>query len=105
MEIWWMMLGAGALTYLLRLSFIFLLGRLNIPPWLPRALRFVPSAVLSAIIFPELLLADGKLALSLSNARLLAGGLAVLVAWRTRNVIWTIIAGMAILLLLQQWMP
>lgn len=105
MKIWWIMLGAGVLTYLTRLSFIFLLGRLNVPPWVPRALRFVPPAVLSAIIFPELLLSNGELALSFSNNRLLAGAVAIIVAWRTRSVLWTIVSGMSALLLLQRWSP
>jgi len=57
--------------------------------------------VLSAIIFPELLFMDGRLDLSLDNNRLLAGLVAILVAWRTRNTLLTIAVGMAALLILQ----
>ena len=67
-----------------------------------RALRFVPPAVLSAIVFPELMIrSSGQINLSLTNFRLLAGIMAVLVAWRTKNTLLTILAGMVALLLLQ----
>ena len=49
------MLGIGAITYGIRLSFILLWGKITLPPALQRSLRFVPPAVLSAIIFPEIL--------------------------------------------------
>ena len=57
--------------------------------------------MLSAIIFPEILLHDGKLALTLGNDRLLAGVVAVLVACWTKNTLLTILAGMAALLVMQ----
>ncbi len=95
------MLAGGLITYLTRLSFIALFGKITVPPLVQRALRFVPPAVLSAIIFPELLLHSGKLDFSLGNARLLAGLVAAVVAWRTRNALLTIVAGMAALILLQ----
>lgn len=101
MEIWLTMAFAGLLTFGLRLSFIALYGRLDFPAWVVRALRYVPPAVLSAIIFPELFYTDGALNLSFGNARLLAGVLAALVAWRTRSILWTILTGMAGLVLFQ----
>ena len=101
MNLWLTMIIAGVITYLIRLSLIFLFGRLEIPAWLARALRFVPSAVLSAIIFPELLMPGGQLALSLENHRLLAGLIAIFVAWRTRNAVLTIVVGMLSLWVIQ----
>jgi len=101
MNIWLTMLIAGLLTFAIRFSFIALLGRLNVSERFTRALRFVPPAVLSAIIFPEVLMPEGSLDLSLGNFRLLAGLLAALVAWRTRSVVLSIAAGMAALLILQ----
>ncbi len=96
---------AGLLTFATRLSFIALLGRVTTAPLLERALRFVPTAVLSAIILPELVMRKGALDLSLGNARLFAGALAAVVAWRTRNVVATIAVGMAALWVLQALLP
>jgi branched-subunit amino acid transport protein len=100
-QFWITMILAGIITYAIRLSFILVFGRWQIPAWLQRTLRFVPPAVLTAIIFPELLVADGHVALSFGNARLFAGLIAILVAWRTKSAVITILAGMGMLWLLQ----
>ncbi len=101
MNIWLVMLLGGLLTFGIRLSFIYLLGRFEVPEVVRRALRFVPPAVLSALILPELLMPAGHLDLSLGNLRWLAGLIAVLVAWRTKSILLTIVIGMAALLILQ----
>lgn len=87
-------LGMGLTTYAIRLSMVLLVGRVTVPPLLRRALRFVPAAVLAALILPELLLPGGSPDLSLANPRLLAGLLAGLVAWRSGNALLAIGAGM-----------
>jgi branched-subunit amino acid transport protein len=98
----WLVIGAiGLLTYGIRLSFILTAGRAEIPDGVRRALRFVPVAVLPAIVVPELVAPSGVLLPSLANPRLIAGALAVVVAWRTRNALITIVVGMVALWLLQ----
>ncbi len=101
MNLWLVVIGMGIITYAIRLSMIVLLEKVEITPTIKQALHFVPPAVLSAIIFPELLQPGGTIDLSFSNERLLAGFLAMIVAWRTKNVLFTIAAGMAALWLLQ----
>lgn len=98
-------LGMGLITYLIRLSLFLLPERAMLPPWMLRALRYVPAAVLSAIILPELLLPEGTFDLSLGNERLLAGVVAAVVAWRTRNVLLTVGAGLVLLWILQAISP
>jgi branched-subunit amino acid transport protein len=100
-NIWLVMLLGGLITFGIRFSLIYLFGRFEVPETMRRALHYVPSAVLSAIIFPELFLHDGMLNVSLENTRLLAGLIAILVAWFTRNTLITIIVGMGALFLLQ----
>ena len=101
MNIWPVMLLGGLITFGMRFSLIYLFGRFEVPETIRKALHYVPPAVLSAIIFPELFLHDGALNLSLDNYRLLAGLFAVLVAWFSKNTLLTIIAGMLALFLLQ----
>ena len=103
MNIWIIMIILGLLTFATRLSFIVLLERINLPRNFQRALRFVPIAVLSAIIAPELGYSNNVLAISPTNPRLLAGLIATLVAYKTKSVIWTISIGMAVFWLLQLW--
>nr|WP_157502184.1 AzlD domain-containing protein [Halobacterium sp. CBA1126] len=90
--------AAAAGTYALRVSFIALFGRLDdVPPRVERVLSYVPPAVLAALVLPELVLSDGALAVSLGNDRLLAGAIAAVVAWRTEDMLATVVVGMAAL--------
>jgi branched-subunit amino acid transport protein len=99
--LWIAVVGAGAITFALRLSFIALLGRIEIPSLLGRALRFVPAAVFTAVVIPLLFYVDGAVKVSFGNERLLAGLAAVLIAWRTRSVPLTLVGGMLVLWTLQ----
>jgi len=101
MNLWLVIIVAGVLTFLIRLSFIALLANWELPPLFQRALGFVPPAVMTAIVFPELLIRDGHLSVSLDNHRLIAGVVAILVAWRFKKIMPTIVAGMAALWLLR----
>ena len=92
--IWLTIAGMAVVTYALRASFLLLPARVQTPPLLKRALRFVPAAVLTAIWAPELLLENQVLYLSLENERLLAGTVAIAVAWRWRLTSVTIAAGL-----------
>jgi branched-subunit amino acid transport protein len=100
-SIWVVMIVVGALTFLTRLSFIALAGRWDAPPLFRSALRFVPVAILTAIVVPELVMHTGTLDLSLTNPRLLAGLLAIFIAWRTKNTVLTIVIGMTAFWVLQ----
>lgn len=103
--IWSLFLAIGLGTVLLRLSFIYLFGKIEMPEWLRRALRFVPASVLAALVFPALTHPAGHFDLSPHNLRLLAGLGGALVAWKTRNVLLTIAVGMALLWILQLIFP
>ena len=101
MNIWLVLLLGGLITFGMRFSLIYLFGRFHVPEALRKALHYVPPAVLSAIIFPELFIRNEALNLSLDNYRLMAGLVAILVAWFTKNILVTILAGMLALFLLQ----
>ena len=99
--IWLVLIAMGLVTYALRVSLIGVLHRLELPPLVIRALRYVPPAVLSAIILPNVLMPADHLELTLRNPRILAALLAALVAWRTRSVVLTVVLGLAALWLMQ----
>ena len=101
MNIWLVLLLGGVITFLIRFSFIYLFGKFDVPETVRRALHYVPPAVLSALVFPELFMHDDALSISPGNERLLAGLFAIGVAWFSRNTLVTILAGMAALFLLQ----
>jgi branched-subunit amino acid transport protein len=103
MNIWILILLAGLVTFAIRLSFIAMIAHIRLPGWLQQALRYVPAAILSAMIFVEALSRDGKVNLSFQNDRLLAALLAGLVAWLSGNPVLTIFAGVVALWVLHSF--
>jgi len=87
---WLTLAGMALVTFALRASFLLLPPRLDTPPLLRRALRYVPAAVLTAIWAPELVLSPGY-------EQMAAGAVAIAVAWRWRVTFATILAGLAAL--------
>ena len=79
-DLWTIIIGGMVVTYLIRLSFIFFIPPDRMPSLFRRGLRYVPPAVLAALIAPDLMIIDGTLQLSFTNHRLIAG-------IQTRNVI------------------
>ena len=95
---WVAIVVIGAITYGIRLSFIHLFGRIDgVPARLQRPLRYVPPAVLAALVLPDLVTLRPSVAATLVDERLIAGAVAGAVAWRTENVFATIATGMATL--------
>jgi branched-subunit amino acid transport protein len=94
MTLWLTIFGMAVVTYLARASFLLLSPGVETPPWLRRALRYVPAAVLTAIWAPELALQKEVLSLTLQNDRLLAGAVALAAAWRLRATFATIVSGL-----------
>lgn len=99
MTLWLAILLAGLATFAIRFSFIGAAGRWAIPAWFSRMLRFVPVAALTALVWPDLLIAQG--AIAPAEPRLIAGVIAAAIAWKTRNILATLGGGMLALWLLQ----
>jgi len=102
---WWVVIVVvGLLNYLSRLSFIALFAKVEMPPLVARALRFVPAAMLMAIVVPAVVFsAPSTLAFSYTNPKLVAALVAAVVAWRTKSAVATMTLGMATLWV-AQWL-
>jgi branched-subunit amino acid transport protein len=94
----------GLLTFSIRLSFVLLAEWVEMPYFVHKLLRFVPVAVLTALVAPALLYHDGVLNLSWRNERLLAGLVAIVIVVYTRNTLLTLGVGMLTLWVLQALM-
>jgi branched-subunit amino acid transport protein len=98
-RVWVAIVLAGAGTYALRASFLLAADRLaRVPSGVERLLRQIPPAALASLVVPALLRPHGEL--DLFSPRLVAGLVAAVVAWRTRNVAATLTVGMGLLVLL-----
>jgi branched-subunit amino acid transport protein len=93
-----MVLGMMAVTFGVRYPVLALVSKLSLPQAVLDALKFVPPAVLTAIIAPAVLMPAGQVDFRLNNAYLIAGIAAALISWRTKNLLLTIVLGMAIFL-------
>lgn len=100
LKLWAVIFVVGALNYLSRLSFIALFARRRMPPLLARALKYVPAAMLTALILP--MIVDWKdAAIDFATPKVGAALVATAVAFATRSTLWTLGVGMAALWLLQ----
>jgi branched-subunit amino acid transport protein len=103
-EWWTVILVVGALNFLSRLSFIALFAHFEMPPMVARGLRFVPAAMLTAIVVPAVVFtAPGTLVFSYANPKVIAAAVAAVVAWRSRNAVATMSIGM-LALWVSQWL-
>lgn len=94
--IWAVILALGIGTWVIRFSFIGLIGDRSLPDWATRLLRYVPVAVLPALVTP-LVVWPQATGGEPDPARMLAAAAALAVgAWRG-NVMAAILAGMVAL--------
>ncbi|MBI2724289.1 MAG: AzlD domain-containing protein [Chloroflexi bacterium] len=99
---WLVVIAAGALTYVIRLSLMVLVRHTALPTAGRTALSYATPAVLAAIILPAVLYAGTPAAFDATpgNPRIAAAALAAVIAYATRNTWATIVAGMCALWLL-----
>ena len=98
-RVWAAIVLSGAGTFAMRASFLTAAHRLaHVPPGVDRLLRQIPPAALASLVVPSLIRHGGDL--DLLHPRVLAGVLAGLVAWRTRDTAVTLVVGMAALVAL-----
>ena len=94
MSPWLIIVIVGVGTIITRLSFIGILGRFGVPAFIERPLRFVAPAALAAIAIPAVVAPEGAVDVGVGSLRLVAALVAILVAWKTRAIGPTIVAGM-----------
>lgn len=91
-EIWTIIVILGVCTFLIRFSFLGLIGDRPMPAFVLRLLRYTPVAVLPGMVAP-LVLWPGATDGQFDPVRMLAAIITVLVGIWTRNVLWAILAG------------
>lgn len=95
-EVWLTIAGMAVITYALRGSFLLAADAFRPSAMLERALRYVPPAVLAAIVVPALAQPSGA-SVGPVDVRLVAGAVAAVVAWRSRSIVATFAVGMLVL--------
>ncbi len=88
------MIGMGLVTFLPRLLPLWLFSSRDLPPLVISWLRYVPVAVLSAMLLPSLVMPDGRIDVGFGNLFLWVAIPVFVVAWKTRNLFAPVIVGM-----------
>jgi branched-subunit amino acid transport protein len=102
MKVYLVIGGMALVTFLIRYTMFAAADKFEFPPWFVEVLRFVPPAVLSAIIVPSVFLPAGtEVVLSFRSPHLVGALAALLVGLKTRNLLLVIVTGMAAFWLLR----
>lgn len=89
----WTIIGTLAVgTFLIRFSFLGLIGNRPLPAWLLRHLRYTPVAVIPGLVAPLVLFPQATGG-SPDTARLLAGAVTLLVSYLMRSFFAGVAAG------------
>jgi branched-subunit amino acid transport protein len=94
----WVIVGLAVVTVVSR-SFFFISSKpWQLLHWAQRGLQYAPIAALSAVVVPEIVMSQGKLITTWQDARLFAAAAGVAIYCAKRNVLLTILGGMAVYL-------
>jgi branched-subunit amino acid transport protein len=99
-DLWTVALIAGlACVTVISRSFFFISSKpWTLPRWAERGLQYAPIAALSAVVVPEVVMSHGQLVATWQDARIFGAAVGAAVFFWRRNVLLTILAGMAVYL-------
>ena len=100
-EIWAIIVLMGIGTFLIRFSFLGLIGDRKLPDWVQRHLRYTPVAVLPGLVAPLVVWPEATGG-DPDPARMAAAGATLFVAWWRKNLLWGAVAGVAVLVLMER---
>ena len=101
MNEFWLILGMFIITFGIRFVMFAFAGKITFPVWMQQSLKFVPPAVLTAIIVPAVVMPYGDMDISFNNVYLLAAIISVVISLVTKSLLKTIFFGMLVFLLLK----
>jgi branched-subunit amino acid transport protein len=96
MNDWALIIYCGMITFFTRFSMIALLKKEMFNDRIREVLSYVPSAIFPAIIFPAIFLDEMGLLQFENNPKILASIIAVIIGTLSKNIIATIVAGLAV---------
>ncbi|MEM0936487.1 MAG: AzlD domain-containing protein [Pseudomonadota bacterium] len=100
LAIWGIIAALGIGTWLIRFSFLGLVGDRDLPPWVLRHLRYTPVAVLPALLAPLLVWPESTGG-TFDPPRLVAAAMTVVVGLYTRSILWAVASGLGTFFSLQ----
>jgi len=96
-----MIIGMAIVTFIPRYIPLAVLSKFEIPDIIVDWLRFIPPAILAALLAPGILIIEGKLILTAQNIFLIVSLPTILVAIYKKNIFLTVLVGMSMVILLE----
>lgn len=85
---------AAVVTYIPRFLPIYLLRNANLPMWFRKWMGYIPISIFAALIATDVFFYEDAVELNvLMNPKLLPSLITILVAYKTKNMIYSILAG------------
>jgi branched-subunit amino acid transport protein len=99
-DVWTLLVivGLAIVTVVSRSFFLISSKPWQLPHWAQRGLQYAPIAALSAVVVPEIVMSQGQLIDTWQDARLFAAAAGLAIYYAKRNVLMTILGGMAVYL-------
>lgn len=95
-QIWTVIIGLGLGSFLLRLSFLGIIGDRELPEWVLRHLRYTAVAVMPGMITPLILFPQATGG-EMDPVRISAAIATIAISFLTKNAVLTIFGGAAVL--------
>ena len=100
-DVWVVIAGMAAVTYLTRAPLLLMLARRPLPPRLRLWLRLIPLAVLPALAVPLVLVDHGRLVLSVGHPPVWGAVVVLALAAGRVNLLVTVALGVGVVALLR----
>lgn len=96
--------GMGLVTYLPRWAPLLFLPERRLPDWLVEWLDLIPAAILSALVFPALVVSGEPRQFDLFRPEVAVAIPTLLFAYRTRSLAGTVVVGMGLFWMLNEFL-
>nr|WP_315529921.1 AzlD domain-containing protein [Carnobacterium maltaromaticum] len=100
----YLILGMAVVTYLPRMLPMLLLNNREIPEKIVRWMSFIPVSIFAALIFSDIFFWENKFSINpLENLKLIPAILVFFIAYKTKNIMWSIVFGVVGISLMVWW--
>lgn len=100
----YLILGMAVVTYLPRMLPMLLLNNREIPEKIVRWMSFIPVSIFAALIFSDIFFWENQFSINLlENLKLIPAIVVFFIAYKTKNIMWSIVFGVVGISLMVWW--
>ncbi|WP_413518125.1 AzlD domain-containing protein [Carnobacterium maltaromaticum] len=100
----YLILGMAVVTYLPRMLPMLLLNNREIPEKIVRWMSFIPVSIFASLIFSDIFFWENQFSINpLENLKLIPAIVVFFIAYKTKNIMWSIVFGVVGISLMVWW--